>query len=113
MMATRRAENAFSAVVALVQRHTQCDESTARALLEAVGDCIAREVLIRRRRVNWPRLGTFQDTTHKSVQVHLIALKRLGYMPASAPDTTTASARRRLRFRPARITALLSTTTEE
>jgi nucleoid DNA-binding protein len=98
--------NSFAVIVELVCVRLGCDEREARNLLEAIGDAIAREALMRGNSLAWPRLGVFRAKSQKGRLVDLRGLKSIGNVPPSAPDQLQLAPMRKLRFSPSRDHAL-------
>ena len=96
----------FPVLVALVAERLSISPEAAETVLRAVGDALVREVLTRRNPVRWPGLGLFQPYEQASRMVSLSALKQLGHVPETTPDTIELPPQRKLRFRPSRYSAL-------
>jgi nucleoid DNA-binding protein len=94
--------NSFSVIVDLVRSHLGCDDREARDLLEAIGDAIAREAVVRANTVVWPRLGVFRAKSQKARTVDLRGLKAGGHVPESSPDEAHLEPMKKLRFSPSR-----------
>jgi nucleoid DNA-binding protein len=98
---------AYDNLVTIVVRTTGLSHRLARALLRQLGEAVAREALLRGRRVWWPHLGVFRAYRQKARRVSLTALRDAGHVPASSPDEARVPPTRRLRFTPSRWTALI------
>lgn len=94
--------NAFPTIVELVQARLGLGERAARELLEAIGDAIAREAVMREAVVVWPRLGVFRGREQKARTVDLRGLKAGGHVPLDGPDEAELAPMRKLRFSPSR-----------
>ena len=97
-----RTSNAFAVIVLLVRERLGLDERAARDLLEAIGDAIARETVLRSKAVVWPRFGSFESKAQKARTIDLKRLKASGHLPAESPDEAQLGPMRKLRFRPSR-----------
>lgn len=99
---TPTSTNAFNVIVELVRIRLGLDERQARELLEAIGDAIAREAVLRANSVVWPRLGVFRAKSQKARTVDLRGLKAGGHVPENSPDEAHLAPMKKLRFSPSR-----------
>lgn len=106
-MSDTKTAGAFQALVELVRAETGWTKSQARQFLEKLADAVTLQVLTRKQRVVWPRLGTFRPFTQKPRAVQLEGLKRTGHLHAGAPPRADIERIRKLRFRPSKMHALL------
>jgi nucleoid DNA-binding protein len=111
MSAPSKPADNFRVLVELVMRRLAISEDDAEALLVALGDALAREVLLRKKPVRWPRLGLFQSYEQAPRDVDLTALKSLGHVPPTTPDRIRLPSQLKMRFRPSRWSALRRGTT--
>jgi hypothetical protein len=102
-----KAATGFEAVIRVVMRRLSCSRSDAKELLEAIGIEVARQTLLRKQRVVWPRLGAFRVHEAKSMRLSMEAFKRDGRVPEGVPDFVQLPPMRKLRFRPSKKHALL------
>lgn len=98
----------FRALVLRVSKHLNCTYSQAHELLvDVIAVEVARQALLKQRRVAWPRLGTFRPFTTKAQRRDLTALIRAGHVPQGAPTEVLIPRMRRLRFRASRVDAVV------